>query len=567
MRVFVCNPPWETDAGLRGLRAGAAPPRVVDEDDPEVPWPAELASATALLCDHGLAATLVDSLATGESTRGFLERLDQLSPDAVAFASSAASFAADLDLLAEVAVRSRVALLWPGAADEVAWLVDDGLVEAVIAGEPERGLLAWCVTGRAGVYAPDPIERLDDLPRAWRDHTIHRYHLPLPGLPPAPQLVLELGRGGRWRSPGSVADEIDFCRRNWPRLGALATLGGEPPAELRQVLVASGLPWAARGAACNAADEPRVAPRRPVPRVRHELLIVGQMNPVFMGQGLLRAARAAGHRARGVDVAADPAQILTLLEAPAESIAIIDRGAGLPPELLDRVRCRTLLYSPEVLPTLEGSSAHAETRYAEFAPLARRVDDVVLHDEHPRAYLEWMGQRNIRGVVPLPVDPRRFRPLGVERDIDLLFVGSASEHRLAWTRQLAAAGLEVTWPNVWGEAFVAMLNRARVVLNLHFTPQPNTELRISEALACGCFVVSESLTRPGPFIAGEHVIEVTRETAADMIDHCLHHPAEREAIAAAGRAEVLAHHTAEQVLARLLALVGSPCRPAGEVPA
>jgi glycosyltransferase involved in cell wall biosynthesis len=236
-------------------------------------------------------------------------------------------------------------------------------------------------------------------------------------------------------------------------------------------------------------------------------------------------------------------------------VILVDRGLGLPPDLIGRMPGRTVLYSPEVLPTLEATHPHAEQRYREFRRVAPHFDHVVLHDRHGLPFLAAEGHHNIRGVVMLPYDPHVHRDLGLARDAGVTFIGSPSEHRQEWIDGLRGAGIAVEWPEVWAEAFIQALNRAGIVLNLHFTPLPNTEQRVVEALACGCFVVTEPLTEPLLFRDGEHLVVVTRETAPEVLRHYLSRPDERLAIARAGQAWVRERYSAKHCLANILALL------------
>lgn len=285
------------------------------------------------------------------------------------------------------------------------------------------------------------------------------------------------------------------------------------------------------------------------------VFVVGLHQPDYMPPGLVAGARELGLEGIPVDVFNDPREVHLLLDSRPADVAIFDRGVGLPVELIARIAARTVLYSPEILPTLTQTHPHAAQRYAELSPLAPAFDDVVLHDAHPLEYLRARGHQNVRGVVLLPYNPHRLRDRGLRRDQDIVFVGSASEHRERWLAHLREAGLEVAWPQAWGEEFVTVLNRAKIILNLHFTPLPNTELRIVEALACGAFVVSEQPTQPSVFQDGEHFAVMDWDHAAERLQWWLAHDAEREQVAAQGQAYVIAHHTSRHCVAALLALV------------
>lgn len=632
MHILIANPPWQPAAG-RGIRAGADPARVVDEDSGWLPWPAELAFAAAYLQRHGVDVWLVDSIGLGESAGGYIDRVTELNIAAVVFALSPASLVDDLPLLQQTAARQPTIALWPGGPQGAARLLKIVGVRAVVCGEPERGLLAAAQLSDHKVYPDDPLIDLAELPEPYRDYSAHRYRYPWAPDPAAPVLALQTARsGGRLRPLQAVADELAAVRRNHPRLQQVVVLDEDLPArpermaELAGLFAEHGLPWGGRlnadgpwpetvGAAASwqvrlgalpdadgkarllelarsttvglepvagldrqgvadlaeqlrapsvdwlpphssrtlgeqLADTALSHPVRP-----RRILIVGQHLPQYMPPWLVAGAREAGHPAEPVDLFADPVSIQRLLSTSPEDVILLDRGLGVPVELLPQMPGRTVLYWPDNLPCIDGETDFTRLRYSEFLPLARACDDVVMHDHHALEWLRQQGHQNIRGSVTLPIDPHRHRDLGLERSIDVLFMGLMSEHRENWIRRLAADGVEVTVEEAWGDAYIKLLNQAKIVLNLHYTEHPNTELRITEALACGAMVVSEPTTDPPVYRNGQHLVTITPATAADTIRHYLAHPEDRRPLVAAGQAYVLEHFTARRCIEQIVALL------------
>ncbi len=596
----------------------------------EVPWPSDLAWATAVLIERQIGAVLVDSIAVRESAAGYLQRLRDLLYDRVAVATSPESLADDWPLLTAAGRLACLVLLWPGPAAQAEGLLAIEGVSAVVCGEPEAGLALAIEQQREGVVLADPVADPDALPSPYRDYTVTRYGHPRAGLPCGPALVIRASLGpDRWRSVDSTLTEIAACRYDHPRLMHLFVadpgLNRDPDrfAALAEALGGLALPWAARlttaapipeSAATAAALEVRcdgplsegtraalrrlssrvaltllvdddpdtlaqateVGARelRPVPRPHawtspaeagavtcsgRRVFIVGMHVPHYMPPWLRDGAAEAGYEAVAVDVFEDPRQVRLLLDSRPDDVAIFDRGNAFPPDLIGRIPARTVLYYPDVLPTSDRHQGVAVAKYAEFRAVAPHFDDVVLHDRHAYDWLLSRGHANLRGVVMLPYDPKRHRDLGLDRDLEVLFVGGASDHRERWIEHLRAAGIPVTWEAVWGEEFIHAMNRAKVVLNLHFTEHPNTELRIVEALACRCFVVSEPVTAPPLFEDGVHFVALDWDTAAQTIRHYLARPAERERIAAAGQAYVAERFTARHCVQDILALL--PERP------
>lgn len=94
----------------------------------------------------------------------------------------------------------------------------------------------------------------------------------------------------------------------------------------------------------------------------------------------------------------------------------------------------------------------------------------------------------------VPMRPFAQPDAGAKRDIDLLFYGAiASERRQRYLAALRAHFPLTTVAEVFGDAMRAHLDRAKVVVNIHFYENALLETtRISEALTHGARVVSET---------------------------------------------------------------------------
>ncbi|MEZ5117550.1 MAG: hypothetical protein R2737_14915 [Candidatus Nanopelagicales bacterium] len=112
---------------------------------------------------------------------------------------------------------------------------------------------------------------------------------------------------------------------------------------------------------------------------------------------------------------------------------------------------------------------------------------------------------------PLPIDTSVFRPPPPEaaRDIDVFFVGKATPHRIETLDFLRLHPGRFLWiaHGVSGSELAALLQRSKVVLNVHADGVPAAEPRVHLAAACGAVVLSERLSAPSG--AGwPHVLEV-----------------------------------------------------------
>ena len=125
-----------------------------------------------------------------------------------------------------------------------------------------------------------------------------------------------------------------------------------------------------------------------------------------------------------------------------------------------------------------------------------------------------------------------------ERDVDVLFMGSASDRRLEYLSQAAS----VLWdrecrfvisdngrPN-WATSgsYLAddekwdLLGRSKVLINIHQGPTPYFEwLRLVQAMASGCVVVSEASLDNEPLVPGRHFLAGRPEQLGDLAEYLL----------------------------------------------
>ena len=149
--------------------------------------------------------------------------------------------------------------------------------------------------------------------------------------------------------------------------------------------------------------------------------------------------------------------------------------------------------------------------------------------------------------------------LGLERDIDVLFLGALDvRRRRRKLRELRRHGVHVvakgSWsdPSCWGEGRLRLLNRARILLNISRHPGNLADDRFLLGMANGALVISEPVYRPEPFVPGRHFLEAEIDAMPALIEHYLAHEDERRAIAAEARRFVLEEHTIEAAVGTML---------------
>jgi hypothetical protein len=200
--------------------------------------------------------------------------------------------------------------------------------------------------------------------------------------------------------------------------------------------------------------------------------------------------------------------------------------------------------------------------------------------------LYWLARNNVLSVLVISSVylARKLRELGfephveligvhaswhddlqLERDIPVLWLGSQATARRVnllghIRKELSRRGVElkvidgVEHPPVFGPARVKLLNRAKIVLNLVRKPWDNNGFRMYLASANGALCVSELILPHSPMVAGEHFVQVPTDKLAETICYYLERDAERERIAARGRAFVLENLMMRDGLERIIEL-------------
>jgi hypothetical protein len=122
----------------------------------------------------------------------------------------------------------------------------------------------------------------------------------------------------------------------------------------------------------------------------------------------------------------------------------------------------------------------------------------------------------------LPIDTSVFNFGNIERDIDVCFVGKATEHRI---KQMDFLRNE-QWRYVWvahgasGSSLASLFQRSKVILNIHADGLAAQEPRVLLAAACGAIVLSEPVPLL-PLALRERVVQypssLTREHISDAL--------------------------------------------------
>jgi hypothetical protein len=157
-------------------------------------------------------------------------------------------------------------------------------------------------------------------------------------------------------------------------------------------------------------------------------------------------------------------------------------------------------FSSEPLPFYGKSgierSEETDIREPLYGQLARNAFDLLFHYE--RRSSRWFEDRAIKvaGYRQLPIDCSVFNPMtSGKKDIDFLFVGKPTTHRINVLKRFAILPLRYQWiaHGVSGRPLAELIQRAHCVLNIHADGRPQFEPRVLLAAACGATVLSEPL--------------------------------------------------------------------------
>ena len=184
-------------------------------------------------------------------------------------------------------------------------------------------------------------------------------------------------------------------------------------------------------------------------------------------------------------------------------------------------------------------------------------------------------------AVPWGAIPGWSADLGLERDIDVLWMGARATHRrsalLDRVRDdLRRRGIEMyvadneEHPFIFGEERTRILNRAKVTLNLTRTWYDDNFLRFPIVMPNRSLVVSEPLLAHSPdYVAGTHYVVAPSARLADTVAHYLAQPDERQRLVDNAYALVTQTLTLKNCVARIMAAVAelSQTRPPGNAPA
>lgn len=163
--------------------------------------------------------------------------------------------------------------------------------------------------------------------------------------------------------------------------------------------------------------------------------------------------------------------------------------------------------------------------------------------------------------LPLACDTDAHHPVAIEKDRDIAFIGSIerSLHTERATRLSRLAEHFAVLAATAQHASAMSRAYARAKLAFNSSVAQDVNMRVFEAMAMGLpLLTNRNADINGLFdlfADGEHLIAYDDDNLVDLARHYLNDHLARERIAAAARAEVLAHHTYAHRVQRLLAII------------
>jgi hypothetical protein len=167
----------------------------------------------------------------------------------------------------------------------------------------------------------------------------------------------------------------------------------------------------------------------------------------------------------------------------------------------------------------------------------QRLIDYVFTTTIPR--MQTLGKIGIdAGFVPVGYHPSWGRKLSLERDIDVLFIGFIKTRRRRsmlkdLDKKLSTKGikLQIVDKGCYGEQRTALLNRARIVLDIPNIPWELAGMRFLMSISCGAMVISKYVEETAPYKPGVHFVRANYSELPDAICHYIEHEDQRQAIA------------------------------------
>jgi len=216
-------------------------------------------------------------------------------------------------------------------------------------------------------------------------------------------------------------------------------------------------------------------------------------------------------------------------------VFLLQRGEFLPLELVESVNTPRFYWATELI---------ARRKDQDQLIKSGLFDHVFVHSMKCKDTIisrGWIDSGKVSALIN-GFDEETHKPMKIEKDIDVLFVGNVTPRRQKLLDNLSQIQhIEIC--KAYGKEMTILINRSKIVLNIHAAEELDTETRVYEVLGCGAFLLSEPLSEENPFTTEKHYIETDIKYFSKTISFYLKHDDEREKIAECGKKEAWAKHS------------------------
>jgi hypothetical protein len=252
-----------------------------------------------------------------------------------------------------------------------------------------------------------------------------------------------------------------------------------------------------------------------------------------------KSFQALGHSTYCVDFRAHRFELYSLfLKAPKSDVFFLQRGDYFPKALITSVQVPRFFWASELV---------SRCRDQDRLLSSGLFDHIFFHtNDCLQTGIERGWVRADNGSVLLNgFDETVFKPMaGSKKEIDVLFVGGMTKRRKEMLGEVRKS-FQVHSPDgfVSTDMLVSLMNRAKVVLNIHADRFLDTETRVFEALGCGAFLLTETQSSESPFTEEELVQFSNLDELHTKLRYYLEHEGERARIARRGHETAVREHT------------------------
>lgn len=264
--------------------------------------------------------------------------------------------------------------------------------------------------------------------------------------------------------------------------------------------------------------------------------------PWGMENEIYRALEKMGCQIIDSDFRRDFAQLPTLLKQKAHLLFVV-KGNGIPPELIERQPCLTILwYQDDIF-----AAQHAP---GQIAYNARAFDIVYSFDKNALDEYRKYAVKDPRWL-PLAMSPSVHRKMYLPKTYDVSFVGNVYPNRKSLFERLQKR-FNVFVTRAFMDEMVKIFNQSKIVLNLGIG-STGIQNRVFEALGCGSLLITNEIPSDSRlFTDRKHLVYFNENNIEGLIEYYLSHKEEREDIERAGYLEVYNKHTYEHRMQKIL---------------